>query len=123
MSTTGEVVDLGTYKTGETPLDLAVRFDDNDGTQLDISSGYTATGWWRERNGAPADATSLAVSIQTGANPLGLAVVNMTAAMVATAGVFQMEVWVGTSGNAIALASQTFTYRVEPSIGTTPTFP
>ena len=90
---------LGTFKTGEIPQDLAVRYDDHDGAQINISSGYTGVAFWRERNGAPVDSQTQTVSIQTGANPLGLAVVLFDAAPFAAAGSYFLEVWVGTTAN------------------------
>ena len=113
---------LGVFKTGETPLPLSVRFDDYTGAQLDIST-YDAKAFWRARTDDPANATELAAVVDSGTNPLGLAVVTFTAAMVATAGAYLLEVWVGTAGNASALASKTYSYFVEDSIVTPgPTF-
>lgn len=115
---------LGTFKVGETPLPLSVRFDDSTGTQIDISTGYTATAYWRSRTAAPSAATTLTAAISVAVSALGHAVVTMTPAMASTTGAFFVEVWVGKAANQPALASHTYSYFVEDSItATTPTFP
>lgn len=115
-------IHLGSFKQGEIPLALSVRFDDYTGTQIDISTGFSAIAYQIRRGADPSEAQELTATIDSGTNPLGLVVVEFTADSTADLGAFQVEAWIGDGTN--LLASRTYRFAVTSRIPVSaPTLP
>lgn len=115
---TGDPIDLGQYKTGEIPRNLAVTFTNADGTAINLETeGYEVAGFWRANTDAQDEATALdPAPVASGTT----AIVDWPPECFATVGLFVLELWAGDADT--RLASRTFTFQVTESVAPAPTF-
>ena len=117
MSTT-----IGPFHVGEVPPQLTITFKDSAGAAISLT-GYTAELAYRNYGGAWVTRIGAGTGVVIDAdqvNNKGQVHYTWVAADFASAGDFELEVWVGNAGTQ-RFDSQRFSYQVRPSVVPAPT--